>query len=199
MKTLLQSILLLVCIIASGFSQQQYTVDKASAVTVEGTSTLHNFELTSKTVSGTVLLSTGGTNLTLEKISISIPVKGLHSGKDGMDENMYESLNADSHPMITFESSSITQAAANDSGKSELLVDGILTINGVSKNISMNVAAKNLDGKRYSFDGSKTLRMSDYGIEPPTMFFGTVKTGNGITVHFSVTVDDAVSSARAGL
>ncbi|MFA6541822.1 MAG: YceI family protein [Bacteroidota bacterium] len=199
MKTVFQSILFSLLIAASGFSQQQYTVDNASAVTVEGTSTLHNFELTSKTVSGTILLSPNGSNLTVGKISIAIPVKGLHSGKDGMDENMYESLNADSHPTITFESSSIAAASANDSGKSELQVSGVLTINGVSKNISMNVAAKQIDGKKYSFDGSKSLRMSEYGIEPPTMFFGTVKTGDAVTIRFSVTVDNVVSASRAGL
>lgn len=199
MKTVFLSMLLSLFIAAPGFSQQQYLVDKASAVTVEGTSTLHNFELTSKTVSGTVLLASDKTNLTLEKISITIPVKGLHSGKDGMDENMYESLNADSHPTITFESSSIAVAAANDSGKSELQVTGVLTINGISKNISMTVAAQQTEGKKFTFDGSKALRMSEYGIEPPTMFFGTVKTGDAVTVHFSVTVDNAASTSRAGL
>lgn len=190
--------ILLAGIFTFGFSQQDFKVTQSSHLVVEGTSTLHNFELTSKTVTGDVIISQNGKNITLDKISITVPVKELHSGKDGMDENMYESMNAESHPSITFESSSISNGTLNDSGKSQLTVSGVLTINGTPKQVSLNVSTIS-DKGGYVFEGSKSLLMSDYGIEPPSMFFGTVKTGDQVTIKFSVSAESNTTKNQAGL
>jgi hypothetical protein len=35
-----------------------------------------------------------------------------------------------------------------------------------------------------AFEGSQTIKMTDYGITPPTALFGTLKTGDEITITF---------------
>lgn len=202
MKTNRQFIVLLVGSMLTVFmlqAQQQYSVDTTSSLTVDGTSTLHSFTLKSKSITGAVVLAAKGPSATLDKISITVPVKALHSGEDGMDKNMYESMNADSHPSILFESSSAENVAFNDSGKADLRVPGMLTINGVSRKIEMNVTAHLRKGNTYAFEGSQKLLMSDFGIDPPSMFFGTIKTGDEVTVHFTVLVETTVSGQQAGL
>jgi polyisoprenoid-binding protein YceI len=87
----------------------------------------------------------------------------------------------------------------NPAGTGSLNATGTLTINGVPKSITMKVEGKRIEGKKYLFEGSQTLLMSDFGIDPPTMFFGTVSTGDAVTVHFSVVADPSAAEANAGM
>jgi len=57
-------------------------------ILVEGTSNIHDWEMTSEKAVGTVQSSNG----TISEISIEIPVKSLESGKGGMDKNAYKHL-----------------------------------------------------------------------------------------------------------
>jgi hypothetical protein len=36
--------------------------------------------------------------------------------------------------------------------------------------------------------GSKRIKMTDYKVEPPSFMFGTIKTGDEITISFDVTL-----------
>jgi len=48
-------------------------------------------------------------------------------------------------------------------------------------------AKVNMQGKsKLIFEGSQPISMSDYGISAPTALFGTLKTGNDITINFKV-------------
>jgi polyisoprenoid-binding protein YceI len=65
-------------------------------------------------------------------------------------------------------------------------VNGNLTIAGVTRFVEMK-AKVNMVGKgKLIFEGSQPIAMSDYGISAPTAIFGTLKTGNNITINFKV-------------
>lgn len=50
----------------------------------------------------------------------------------------------------------------------------------------MNVKGKRLNDDSWQFEGTQKLLMTDYGIDPPTALMGTMRTGNEITVAFTV-------------
>ncbi|MCB0855839.1 MAG: YceI family protein, partial [Bacteroidetes bacterium] len=62
---------------------------------------------------------------------------------------------------------------------------GQLTIAGVTKTITLNADCKVSDNGQITCTGSKKIKMSDYGIDPPTAMFGTIKTGDDLTIVFS--------------
>jgi polyisoprenoid-binding protein YceI len=121
--------------------------------------------------------------LVLSKFVLIAQVKSIKSGKESMDENTYESMNADDYPTINFELTKIKNMD-KDSVYS-LMTMGKLTINNVTKEIPINVKIKKL-GSKASIEGSKTFKMTDYGIDPPSMFLGTINTGNEITIKFNL-------------
>jgi hypothetical protein len=41
--------------------------------------------------------------------------------------------------------------------------------------------------KKITIDGEQRVKMTDYNIDPPTVFFGMIKTGNIITISFKTT------------
>ena len=182
---------------AQASGEARYQILPASKLTIDGTSTLHNFTIKATELDGYLVLdgtsSTGNLKDELGNVGtlkVVVPVKKLDSDKSSMNDNMDEALKADKNPDITFTLKNI----AVDNGKTKtsdpvkVYANGTLTIAGVSKEINVTVlGSKNKDGQ-LQFAGEQKINMSEYGIKPPTMFFGTVKVGDAVTVKFDLTL-----------
>ncbi len=125
-------------------------------------------------------ISDEGLPIELNSLSLSVPCESLKSGHSAMDKNAYSALDADSHKSIIF---TLTSSKIS-SGKIECT--GNLTVAGNTKSISIEAAYHPLENQALLFTGKKKLKMSDFGIEPPSFMFGTVSTGDEITVSFNV-------------
>ncbi|WP_228853206.1 YceI family protein [Aegicerativicinus sediminis] len=182
--------LLAILILSSNYllAQQYSKVGQGSNVTIEGTSNLHDWEMTSNSYSVTLLFDQANSNL-VTKLSAVIPAESLKSGKKGMDKNAYKALNTDKHKNISFEMTSVDQAIDKGTGVYELKTKGNLTINGVKKNIPLTITLKN-NGTSISLSGSTVFNMTEYKVEPPTALFGTVTTGDKLTIKFKTILNN---------
>lgn len=183
----------------AAFAQDRATLvpspSAKNAITLHGNSTLHPFQATSTsfeieastTASTDVLASaaSGG----FASVEVKLPVKSLRSGDGGLDDNMHKTLEASRHPVITFK---LETAEAASAGK--LKARGTLTIAGVTRNVEL-LADVAHDGKRLTLKGSLELLMSQFGIKPPTMFFGAVKTDDEVRITFELNLQPAVAAA----
>jgi polyisoprenoid-binding protein YceI len=70
-----------------------------------------------------------------------------------------------------------------EGNSTKMSTKGALTIGGVTKIVTMNVQADASSG--VSFSGDITFKMSVFEIDPPTAVFGTIKTGDEITIKFN--------------
>jgi polyisoprenoid-binding protein YceI len=105
-----------------------------------------------------------------------------------MDKNAYKAMNTDKYKNISFvlSSAAITPSVTN---VYQVKVTGNLTISGVTKKTELAGTAKyNPTDKSFVLFGSKTFKMSEYGVKPPTVMMGTIKTGDQITVSFATKV-----------
>src|SRR5208282_5876100 len=62
---------------------------------------------------------------------------------------------------------------------------GQLTIAGQSKPVTMDVEFR-LSPDGVTVKGSYTLKMSDYGIKPPTLMLGAIKVRDPVTIRFDL-------------
>ena len=182
---------------AQATSSVKLNVLPQSKLYIDGTSTLHDFTINAKKVDGYVELEKsavdGDTLQSIEKLTglkVVIPVKKLDTDKSSMNDNMDDALKADDNPNITYELKTIDPSdmpkTVGDSV--EFKTTGNLTIAGKTNSIEMTVkGVKDKDGN-VTFVGQKTVKMTDYGVEPPTMLFGTIKTHNAVVVHFNLVV-----------
>lgn len=182
---------------AQATSSVKLNVLPQSKLYIDGTSTLHDFTINAKKVDGYVELEKsavdGDTLQSIEKLTglkVVIPVKKLDTDKSSMNDNMDDALKADDNPNITYELKTIDPSdmpkTVGDSV--EFKTTGNLTIAGKPNSIEMTVkGVKDKDGN-VTFVGQKTVKMTDYGVEPPTMLFGTIKTHNAVVVHFNLVV-----------
>jgi len=159
---------------------------------LEGTSTLHPFSFNSTDieVSGDLV----GRRPT--RLLVDIPIAQLHSGESGMDKNMRKALKADQAPEIRFELTGFDFDSTRTDSIVKASVSGRLSIAGVTKAISLDADC------RYGSDSirataQKELLMTDFGVKPPTMMMGTIRTGDKVTVRFDLRLMEKSDTASA--
>lgn len=185
MKRTITSALALLVLIAGVAGAERYTPVQGSMIRIEGTSSLHAWKMEGTTISGQITAPTPDkweNGLDSTSVSVSIPVTSIRSEHKKMDKLMSAALKAEKNPEVRFD---LTTAALENSGASTFVVEtsGKLTIAGVTRDVDMKVAGVRA-GSTYTLTGSVPIRMSDYGIKPPTAMLGTIRTGNDVTVSF---------------
>jgi hypothetical protein len=175
---------LIICI--GAFAQLKYS-SKSLALTVSGTSTLHDWDMKSAvgTFEGNFTLNAAGAITAVNGLSFSTKAESLKSGHDAMDKNAYKALKSDKNAVITFTSNAatITNLDATDySVKST----GKLTIAGTTLDAEIIATCKVNADKSITVMGSKKISMKEFSMAPPTFMMGTIKTGNDVTLKFDM-------------
>jgi hypothetical protein len=164
----------------------------SSQLMLRGKSTLHDFSSTATRMQLTVdvadQLPAGPSPLArlaapgaVKSVVLTIPVEAMKSEKDGLDKNMYKALKAAANPNIVFRLTSPAVATTSEGATFHLA--GELELAGQSQTVEVEVRASQTPGG-IVLEGSKALLMSDFGIKPPTMFLGTLKTADRVVVEW---------------
>ena len=168
-------------------AQEASLVKSVSTLEILGTSTIHDWVITCEGFTGTGQIAISDNKLEgINNLKVTIPVKGLDSGKGMMDDKTYEALKEEDHPYINYNLTEIKSITAKGSNTHILAAKGKLTIAGVTRDIAHNVNATILENKA-QFSGEYTLDMTAYSVEPPTAMMGSIKTGKEVTIKFKVT------------
>lgn len=184
MKLLITLSLLLTGLWTGPTALEPYELASSTTLSVEGTSTLHDWEMVAEELKGraSITLDESGTP-DVQGLTVSVQAESLKSHHKGMDKNAYEALKTDEHPRIRFELTRMN--SAQKSGEAYAInASGKLTIAGTTRPISMSVNCKTEAGGSLKFEGRSRINMKDYGIDPPTAMLGTIKTGEVVTVVY---------------
>lgn len=163
-----------------------YTLAKGYTVTIHGTSNLHNWDETVGTVTGSSSVSWNSDgSFNMEALTLKIEVHSIKSSEGGaMNNNTYKALKADADPEITFTLTSPLKSIKTATSAIIVSANGNMTIAGVTKPVIMQVKASMPQKGVMQFEGTQALKMTDYGVSPPTALFGALKTGDAITITF---------------
>ncbi|MEO9965543.1 MAG: YceI family protein [Reichenbachiella sp.] len=148
-----------------------------SSMKISGTSSLHDWTSDVEEYEAQAILA----DTRIADIQFIAKVKSIKSGKSGMDNNTYKALNESEYPDISFTSAELTIEG------DKLVGYGQLTIAGKTRRIPLNLTLDN--NSKISVKGEVQVKMTDYGISPPTAVFGTIKTGDDITILFDFTLN----------
>jgi polyisoprenoid-binding protein YceI len=153
-------------------------------VWLNGDSTLHAFSSTATIVNIQAVFAKGlpGT------LEVEIPLSGLKSHSAGLDKNMRKALKEEKTPVLRFELTRY-DAGAERPGPFAIKAEGKLTIAGVTRETVLEAAGQ-VEKDGLHVIGTKELLMTDFGIAPPTMMMGTIKTADRIVVGFDVTLKE---------
>jgi polyisoprenoid-binding protein YceI len=174
----------------------RYEAKPGSKVKIDGTSTVHDWTVESAIIGGYMEfdsnfpLDPAQANADLKvtpKVQVSIPVRSIKSGKSLMDEVMHDAMKVKDFDKIQY---SLTEMKLKDPNRKpgdplEFDTKGELTVSGVKKPIDMVVAMRPM-GDKLKVTGSKALKMTDFGIKPPspTLLGGLIKTSEDVKITF---------------
>lgn len=184
----LVSVLILLLFFSVGYSQNEFKAvpNSDNSILIEGTSNIHDWEIIVKDYTSKMDLSMTDDLEKVNSVSLSIPVKSFDSGKSKMDKNTYEAMEADIYELVAFISSAPAELKQKSAGIYQALIKGELTISGTSNKIEIPVELHET-AKGYTLKAKQDLNMLDYKIDPPTALFGTISTGDTVTIIFNLT------------
>ncbi len=170
---------------ANGQIYSRYSI-LSNDIRIKGTSNLHDWEMVVEKVQGNMNADVKGSEIvSINSLTLSVDANSITSGKSIMDSKTYKALKTDLYPVIQFSLSEISEIKTG--GKQQLITArGILSVAGIKKNIPVKATGMLRNDGSLSFSGSKTLKMTDFNIEPPTAVLGTLKTGDTINIEFDV-------------
>ena len=167
--------LLIISPIVNVFSQTKWNIVKSN-IEVDGTSTLHDWEM--KT-----LKATGSAAFVFNGNKISAIQKALKRGKLSTEE-----IAEDNEVTVEFVKN-IQQKlnlVSSDGINYSLKLSGKLSMSGVTKALDLTGTGKLNSDKSFSFSGSKKIDMTLWGIKPPSFMMGAMKTGKEIIIKYTI-------------
>ena len=157
---------------------QSYQLDSSSIVKVIGSSNLRDWTA----VAGIKTLELEGEIDQFSSVLFSLDTKSLEGGRgESMDAKIYKALKSTTNQFITFSSKMI------EVNGEKISAEGDLTIAGHTEKINLNFEYQKI-GNQIQLIANIPLKMSTYGVDPPTALFGQIVAKDDITIDFTLTL-----------
>ncbi len=122
----------------------------------------------------------------VEAVSLSFPVEKIDCGNGKMEEHLEKALKAKEYPTISYVMSAYDIGAAIDAETVPVKVTGDMTIAGQTRPVTMDVTVTKSPDGGIRVQGKQEIRMTDFGVKPPTLMLGTLKVGDEVRVSFDM-------------
>lgn len=170
---------------------QQYVLSEASELWLSGTSTVNSFECEAETLlfDHDVDHFIEGNGFSVPGVSLVVPVRDLDCSNRRMNRDLQDALHADEFPEIrldVFRMDLLPEAAADREQPDvpQVAFHGRMTLAGVSRDITILLSGWLDQFQRLHGKGTLDVKMTDFGVEPPTALFGLVKAHDDISIRF---------------
>lgn len=107
-------------------------------------------------------------------MNVSVQIKTLKSGDEGLDEKAYETLKIDRNNVITFK--------MLDANLQDKTLKGVFKVLDKERTETLKPDVMTLD----HISGSFKVKMTDFGLEIPSVMFGAIKSGDEVTVKYDI-------------
>src|SRR6476469_4482255 len=162
---------------------ENLALSSSSKIWFDGTSNVKSFSCTAKKLDLDIASDADATPAKIVKsASLSIPVSQIDCKNGKMNDHMREALKAEKNPTITWKLSSYRVDGT------AVVMNGTLTIAGKENPIELR-GTGGLDNGTITLKGTKVLKMTDFGVKPPSLMFGTMKVAEPVTVSFDLVLN----------
>ncbi len=172
-------------------AQQRHVFSEESTLTIDGTSNQSDWSVTANEIDGWLEYNdTDEESAGISALELIVTVSRMKGGKSPiMDRLMYRTLKSDEFKEITFVLSSTEHRSDSGVDGQVLHATGDLTIAGTTNHVELEVIVENNGEGGTVYAGSYDMKMTDFGMKPPTALFGALHTRDDIVIHFEMIVD----------
>ncbi len=165
--------------IAPVSAQETYVLADGSTIKIDGASNRSDWSVEATSFTGSFVFTEGMPG----EGGFSVPVADMKSGRSLiMDRLMHGAFESDTNPDITFVFDSATPTEAEGWWN----MTGQLEMAGASNPVSVLMEQQGDVGRTVRYVGSHELKMTDFGMKPPTAMFGSLHTRDEVTIHFDL-------------
>jgi polyisoprenoid-binding protein YceI len=171
---------------------QSVTLAPGAQLAVDGDSTVRSFTCKAQKLDVRLQPSEGASLApdqlaqALRGLSFELPATQLDCANDTMNGHLREALKAKENPSITFKMASYTAGAPQADGRRVLRIRGELSLAGATRPVELTaIAAPTPDGG-LRVQGRHTLRMTEWGVKPPSLMLGTMKVKEAVAIRFDL-------------
>jgi polyisoprenoid-binding protein YceI len=118
---------------------------------------------------------------TVRRAEVTIPVQALDCANGTMNGHLRKALRAAESPTIRFRLNDVSEK-----GTGAVRMSGTLSIAGRENPVAIDATVARDAQGRLRVKGSKQLRMTEFGVTPPTLMMGTMKVHDPVVVGFDV-------------
>jgi polyisoprenoid-binding protein YceI len=155
-----------------------YSLSKDSRLWFDGTSTVRSFTCAAKKIDANVVADADANPSAMVKTaSLVVPVASLDCNNGTMNEHMRKALKANENPQIVW------NLASYHVNGTAVVMNGTLKIAGKENPIELRGTGSAENGV-IRVKGSKQIKMTEFGVKPPSLMLGTMKVGDAVTVSY---------------
>lgn len=171
----------------SGFTGKQSfrALNTGSSMSISGTSTLHDWKVDLNEFNCNMTAHFDASTMKIEKVTFRGRARTIKSDSNLMDKKIQEALKTDKFPEVRFTVNKTRDVTLNNKRFSGI-INGDLVIAGVTRTENIQFTGQMIANNRIQIRGSKKLKMSDFKVSPPTAMLGAVKSGDEVTVSFTL-------------
>jgi polyisoprenoid-binding protein YceI len=166
--------------------QKTYSLSGDYTVSIHGTFSIHDWSETIGKVSGELVGTAGGDGSAMvQSIRIVMQVRSIKGDMGSvMNNKTYKALKGDADPEITFVLTGPVTLNRIAAGNKAVAVKATLTLAGVTRAVLMSVISFTVTPGKMHIEGEEKIKMTDFGVKPPSALFGTMRAAPEITINF---------------
>jgi polyisoprenoid-binding protein YceI len=191
MKLGIANLFLLALVAFTNYSIAQnviYSNTTKSNLEIKGSSSLHDWNMDSNKFNCSITVNNKDEELVIKDVDFKCVSSSLKSENSIMDKKAWDALKINEYKLIQFNSSELIEIIKSNK-KTEGKINGELTLEGIKKQITIPYTSELDEVGNLKISGAVNIKMSEYGIDPPTALLGALKTGDVVTVSFHVVFD----------
>lgn len=170
----------------------QATVLENSSMTINGSSTLHDWSVEATEFTIQFRLPSywfdsdeNWTGEDITELNVTVPVDHLDGGRNKMNRDLRDALKFDEYPNIHFTWDELEFTDLTDTGR-RAEVTGRVTIAGNERDIKFAADLSINEWSQIVVKGTVPMNMGDYDIEPPRALLGVIRTDEDIELSFEL-------------
>ena len=176
-------------------SELKLVAGTGSKLWVEGGSSVRSWKCDATRIEATVTGAAVAPTASAKDVSaaasralLTVPVAQLDCHNGTMNEHMRKALKADANKTIEYRIAKWELTPrGNDEGT--VATSGTLVMAGAEKPLAVELTAKRGAEGIWQVTGSKTLKMTEWGIKPPSLMLGTMKVRDPVTIQFELALE----------
>jgi polyisoprenoid-binding protein YceI len=188
LRTILAGMLVTVLFLPASAQPRRWVPNPAkSVVTFDATHQMGDFSGRAEAVTGEFQADTADLRASITGVA-RVRVAVLRTGNDNRDRDMRKVLDVDRFPEIRFTIGGVEPSfnSVTSSADTLITVKGGLAVRGVERPVTF-LARVRLRDDRIWVRGESRIRLTDFGIKPPSRLFFRV--GDDVTIGFDLTLE----------